>query len=207
MSTSDRDRWNTKYSQRTALNDVAPDSWLRDAVDTIMSSSPRIGRRALDVACGLGHNATWLAQQGWCVDGLDISRQGLHLAASTAERHGHNVNWVEADLDEWTPETDAYDLVVVFRFLDRVTVPRIVQTGLRPGGWLVYETFSAGQLLRPDSHIRNPDFVLAKGELEQMFPDFDVVDSHEDVLDDRTVERFLARRHVATSSMRTGDNS
>ena len=89
------------------------------------------GHAVLDVACGTGQNAIWLSQRGWQVDGVDVSETGLRLAARTAVANDAAANWIEADLDDWVPEANVYDLVVVFRFLDRVCVPRVVHTGLR----------------------------------------------------------------------------
>lgn len=196
MSTTDRERWNEKYSQREPVALIEPDGWLVEALAIINDSDGANDsqRQALDVACGLGHNAIWLAQQGWQVDAVDVSHAGLQLARQSATSHGCDVNWIEADLDDWMPQSSAFDLAVVFRFLDRATVPRVVRAAVRTAGWLVYETFSAAQLQRPDSHIRNPAFTLASGELQQLFPEFDVILQREDVLADRTVERFLAQR-------------
>ena len=194
MSDSDRDRWDSKYRDRAAPTAVAPDDWLVEAVGVINREGSTSPRRAVDVACGLGHNAIWLAQQGWQVDGIDVSREGLRLARTTAHAHDCDIKWIAADLDDWEPERDAYDLVLVFRFLDRISVPRVLSSGLRAGGWLVYETFSIAQLQRPDSHIQNPAFTLAAGELNQLFPECDAVVDRIDVLDDRTVCRFLARK-------------
>jgi tellurite methyltransferase len=196
MSTSDRDRWNEKYAQRKPVSNVEADEWLIEACGAIarLSSNEDSAKRAVDLACGLGHNSIWLAQQGWSVDGVDVSAEGLLLASQLAAPVDADVNWLEADLDDWMPEPDSYDLAVAFRFLDRETVPRVIAAGLRTGGWLIYETFAAGQLERPGSHIRNPAFTLAPGELPRLFPDFDVVDFREDDLEDRTVQRMLARR-------------
>jgi SAM-dependent methyltransferase len=196
MSTSDRERWNEKYSHRQPPSYIEADAWLIEAIELIEQSASVVqtGRRALDIACGLGHNAIWLAQRGWQVDGIDISNAGLQLARQSAETGKSEVNWIEADLDIWEPSEDLCDLAIVFRFLDRVHVPRVASTALRAGGWLIYETFSRAQLKRADTHIRNPVFTLAAGELPTLFPDFDVVIHREDVLGDRTVERFLARR-------------
>jgi len=196
MSMSDRERWNEKYSQREPPSDIEADVWLIEAIELIKQSTgvAQTDRRALDIACGLGHNAIWLAQQGWQVDGVDVSHAGLQLARQLAGTENCQVNWIEADLDDWQPSEDVSDLAIVFRFLDREHVPCVVSTALRAGGWLIYETFSRAQLQRADSHIRNPAFTLAAGELPTLFPDFDVVIHREDVLDDRTVERFLARR-------------
>ncbi|MDA0285595.1 MAG: class I SAM-dependent methyltransferase, partial [Planctomycetota bacterium] len=163
MATTDRDRWNAKYAQRTPEPVIVPDEWLIESCEMIAKSEnrPRSSQRACDIACGLGHNSLWLARQGWKVDGVDIAAEGLKLARQSASYGIAEVNWLEADLDEWLPTSDYYDLAIVFRFLDRVTIPQIINTGLRRGGWLVYETFAAGQLSRSDSHIRNPASALA----------------------------------------------
>lgn len=196
MSMRDRDRWNERHAKSEPLWIVEPDEWLVESLQLIETapSETKSRRRALDIACGLGHNAIWLAQQGWRVDAVDISANGLKLARQCAAANGVDVCWIEADLDDWTPSANEYDLAVVFRFIDRETVPRIVRTALRADGWLVYETFSAAQCGRSDNHIRNPAFTLAPGELSTLFPDFDVVAHREDALHDRTVERLLGRR-------------
>lgn len=196
MTTSDRERWDAKYSQREPASNIAADDWLIRSCNTIAESSTSdlTSRRAIDIACGLGHNSIWLARQGWTVDGVDVSSAGLNLARQSAEQAGCNANWLQADLDDWSPVPDSYDLAIVFRFLDRETVPRIINAGLRSGGWLIYETFAAGQLDRPDSHIRNPAFTLAPGELPALFRDFDVLDYQDNTLANRTVQQLLARR-------------
>ena len=196
MSTHDRDRWNEKYAKCQPQPAVQPDEWLVEAVRVIEATRGTMNfrRRALDLACGLGHNAIWLARQGWQTDAVDISTNGLNLARQSAAANDIQVHWIEADLDGWIPAAGEYDVVTVFRFLDRVTVPRVVRTAVRRGGWLIYETFSAAQCQRSDNHIRNPAFTLTPGELSTFFPDFDLVAHCEEVLDDRTVERFLGRR-------------
>jgi len=198
MSTHDRERWNEKYKNVEAQSLAQPDEWLVEAMRVIETTPDgAASKRVLDVACGLGHNAIWLAGQGWQIDGVDISKSGLEHARQSAEVKGVDVHWIEADLDTWNPARHEYDVVVVFRFLDRDTVPRVVQTALRPTGWLVYETFSAAQCQRSDNHIKNTNFTLAEGEFQTLFPQFDVVAHREDVLTDRTVERFLCRRRTS----------
>jgi tellurite methyltransferase len=198
MSMRDRERWEEKYAVCQRQSTVQPDDWLVEALRVIETtfSTAASPASALDVACGLGHNAIWLSQQGWSVDAVDISTTGLELAKISASASNAEPNWIEADLDQWQPRTDSYDLVVVFRFLDRTAVPRIVRTGLRPGGWLVYETFSHTELQRAEGHISNPSYTLAPGELAELFSDFDVVEYGEESLHDRSVVRFLARRQI-----------
>jgi SAM-dependent methyltransferase len=69
--------------------------------------------RALDLACGEGRNAVWLAERGWTVRGVDFSAVALAKAEKLAEARGVEVAWVQADLLEYEPEPAAYDLVVV----------------------------------------------------------------------------------------------
>ena len=70
--------------------------------------------KALDIACGEGRNAVWLAGRGWEVTGVDFSPVGLAKARRLAAEHGVDVDWVEADVVEWDPPVATFDLVVVF---------------------------------------------------------------------------------------------
>jgi 2-polyprenyl-3-methyl-5-hydroxy-6-metoxy-1,4-benzoquinol methylase len=186
MSLEDRLRWDAKYAAKTLPDRLAPDDWLIENV-----SGLRPGR-ALELACGMGQNTIWLAQQGWQVDAVDVSRTGLELAALLADRHDARVNWIVADLDRFTPEPRAYDLVLVFRFLERIALPRQIESALRPGGRLLYETFTTAHLSRPESRMRNPAFALAPGELPRLFPSLRVISYTECDLPDRSVARLAA---------------
>lgn len=188
MSLQDRDRWDAKYNGLQTRPAGPPDEWLRRHAGQL---SPG---RSLDLACGLGHNSIWLAQLGWGVDAVDISPIGLSVAAQIAELSGcTSVTWIAADLDTFRPDEAQYDLVIVFRFLDR-KLPPLVERSLRPGGLLVYETFSQAQLTREGSHIRSPQFTLAPGELPSLFPNLVVVETEEVELPDRSVSRLAARK-------------
>ncbi|MGQ0635234.1 MAG: class I SAM-dependent methyltransferase [Planctomycetaceae bacterium] len=187
MATDDRIRWDAKYAEKAVPQTPAPDFWLQAQVAHLPPG------RALELACGLAHNAIWLTQQGWRVDAVDVSPVGLELAARLARCQHADVRWICADLDEFTPEPFAYDLVLVFRFLDRDRLPAIVSGALRPGGRLIYESFTVAQLQRPDTHLHNPAFALKPGELQQMFPTLTVVSYAECELPDRSVARLVAQ--------------
>ena len=191
MATSDRDRWDTKYRSQSVPVLSLPDEWLIRHVQSLPPGN------ALDLACGLGHNAIWLAQQGWRVEAADISPVGLALAATLAERSGcPSVSWIAADLDFFEPRAASYDLMAIFRFLDRQRLPKMVERVLRPGGILIYETFSRGHLSRQDNHLKNPLFTLGPGELPTLFPGLTVIATEEIDLPDRCVARLAARKPV-----------
>ncbi len=188
MSSSDLERWNAKYALATNAICVAADDWLKEQLANVAAG------RALELACGLGHNAIWLAQEGWLVDAVDISGVGLARAAEFGRAVGVKVNWIAADLDEYVPEARAYDLVVVFRFLDSTRLPGIIESALRPGGVLVYETFTMAHLKRPDSRMKNPAFALTPGELPTLFPRCVSRLYAECSLPDRDVARLVAQK-------------
>jgi SAM-dependent methyltransferase len=97
--------------------------------------------RALDLACGEGRNAIWLAERGWKVTAVDFSRVAIEKARASAERAGVEVDFVCADLLGYESEPAAHDLVVVL-FLqlpadERRLVLSRASKALAPGGTLL----------------------------------------------------------------------
>ena len=132
MSEADRQRWDAKYAAGKYADRKHPSALLAAWVDRL----PR--GRALDVACGLGRNAIHLAAHGYAVDAMDISGIALAKARERAGARGVEVNWIETDLERPDIPRDAYDVIVVARFLDRPLIPRLIDA-LRPGGHVVYD--------------------------------------------------------------------
>jgi len=175
MAEADRLRWDSKYQALAgtpgALADAGPDPWLREHAVGLTPG------RAADLACGLGANARWLARQGWEVEALDISPRGLELAASLGSPAPGVVSWRVADLEDCHLPTRHFDLVCVFRFLDRRRFPRWIPELLRPGGRLIYQTFMTAPPGEPPAAAlpvpggpRNPAHLLTPGELRTLFP-------------------------------------
>jgi SAM-dependent methyltransferase len=115
--------------------------------------------RVLDLACGSGRHAIWLAAQGYTVDALDRDAAVMHAMVGLA-----NIQIHVADLEAATAYqfTQQYDGIVVSRYLYRPLLPQLAQI-LKPGGVLIYETFMLGNARygKPS----NPDFLLQPDEL------------------------------------------
>jgi len=188
MADADRQRWDAKYAIRSADAPLAPDAWLQELV------GPLSPGRAIDLACGAGDNALWLAQQGWQVDAVDISPVGLALANERARRAGVAITTIAADIDDYSPEPASYDLAIVFRFLERLHLPRLIVEALRPGGCLIYETFNRRHLLLPDVRMRDPAFALEPGELLRLYAKLEPLRSESCELENRSVDRLFARK-------------
>jgi SAM-dependent methyltransferase len=97
--------------------------------------------RALELACGSGTNAVWLAGQGWRTTAVDWSEVGLANGRAKADAAGVQVEWLRQDLLEWSPPARAYDLVaIVYLHLpedERRPVYAGAAAAVAPGGRLV----------------------------------------------------------------------
>jgi SAM-dependent methyltransferase len=69
--------------------------------------------RALDLGCGSGRHAVWLAERGWQVRAVDFSREALRQARERAAQLGVEVDWIEADLVTYEPPGASFDLVLI----------------------------------------------------------------------------------------------
>jgi tellurite methyltransferase len=182
MSQKDRRRWDEKWSD-SAGEHYDPHPLL------LQYRSLLSGGRALDMACGKGQNAIWLARQGYRVLGVDISPVALSMSRSEAVDQGlsNQLQFEAVDLDRWQLPALSYDLICIFRFLDRRHFPAIV-AGLRPGGLLFCATRHVGLLHRcPEA---NKSFLLKRGELAEAFASLQVL---HDLEKDEDAE-FIARK-------------
>ena len=142
--------------------DPLPAQFLKDHVHLLPAG------HVLDVACGRGRNALFLAAQGYTVDAIDRDEQALAETAATAVQRGLTSVAVRAvDLEDpaGPPDIPAarYDVVLVFFYLYRPLFPALLRA-LKPGGVLVCETFLIDNHLRR-GHPRRPEFCLAHNEL------------------------------------------
>ncbi|MCP4664977.1 MAG: methyltransferase domain-containing protein [Deltaproteobacteria bacterium] len=126
--------------------------------------------RVLDVAMGHGRNALYLAEQGFEVEGVDISSEAVGSALEAARTSGVELGAHVADLEDgFQIDKGAYDVIICFHYLHRPLIPQI-KDGLRIGGMVVYETFIVEQA--KFGKPKNPDHLLKHNELLHMFRDF-----------------------------------
>ena len=102
-----RERWNRRYASGDTHGTAVPNQFLVEEVSHLAPGA------ALDLACGAGRNAVWLAERGWRVTAVDFSDVALDIGRALAEARGVTVEWIEADVLAWTPPARAFDLVCV----------------------------------------------------------------------------------------------
>lgn len=164
MPHPDAQRWNARYlAERERWLEQSPRQLLVDYAHLL----PKEGL-ALDAAAGVASNGLYLAVHGLHVIALDISEYGLRLARARARQRSLLLDTAVLDLAQlWLPP-DHFDVILNFHFLERSTFDQY-RRALRPGGWLIFETF-----LRYDEAIENPEYFLKPGELCLAFKDFEI---------------------------------
>jgi SAM-dependent methyltransferase len=146
--------WDERYASAEQLWSGAPNQALVDAAAT------RDVGRAVDVGCGEGADAVWLAQQGWGVTALDVSGVALERAGRHAQEAGVSVTWVHAGLVDAGIARESFDLVSAqFPVLERTpgrVAERILIDAVAPGGALVVVHHADFQADDPHHHGFNP---------------------------------------------------
>ena len=160
-----------------------PSAWVQRFAGLI-----KPGGRVLDVACGSGRHALWLAAQGFAVTGVDRNAEALQGLPAGIEA-------VQADLEgaPWPLPGRVFDAIVVTNYLWRPLWPDLL-AALAPGGVLVFETFAQGQ--QRYGKPSRPDFLLQPGELLQVCAGLRVVAFEDGLATDpaRCLQRIAAVR-------------
>jgi tellurite methyltransferase len=167
---------------------MEPTRWLIDHEHLI----PRHGD-AVDVAGGRGRNALWLAAHGLRTTLLDRDAAALAVARQHAESAGLSLDTQVVDLETGAAvlPVAAYDVVVVVHYLHRPLVPQL-KAALRPGGVLVYETFTRDQAAR--GKPTNPAFLLQPGELRELVQPLEILVEREGEFEGKMLASVIARR-------------
>ena len=173
MSSAEREKWDARYRDGAYEYRTHPTALLAEWL-------PRLPRgRALDVACGAGRNALYLAANGFAVSALDISTVAIARGRRDAAERGLDVEWLCADLDEDLEKAlpdGGFDLIVWVRYVHRTLMPPLVAR-LNVGGALLCEQhlMTAAPVAGPTS----AGFRLAPGELQHAAHPLQVLHAYE----------------------------
>lgn len=128
---------------------------------------------ALDIACGNGRNAKFLAQKGFICECIDISQVAISNLSGVK-----NLISIQADLDTYKIKAQNYEVILDFYFLNRRLFSEI-KKGLKVGGIFLIETFIEDNNFMNDI---SPKRVLKKGELQENFSNFEILHMKEKVV-------------------------
>ena len=162
MTTSISEKWNRIY---TATTEFPPPARVLSENDYLLPASGL----ALDLACGLGGNALYLAEKGLQVQAWDISQVAIDKVRKKSQQLGLRnleariMNAESLDWRQWQ-----FDVIIVSRFLVRSLCPMIA-AAVKPGGLLFYQTFVREKIAEVGPS--NPDYLLKENELLHLFPE------------------------------------
>jgi SAM-dependent methyltransferase len=182
--------WDLKYEQGlTSLTEADP-FFIFAYRRFVHQSFPHAGV-ALDLACGLGRHALWLASRSWQVSGVDISDVAIGKLNHAALKLSVNLDLFVGDASEYKFGSTRFDLIVLFYHTDRNLFPKLVSV-LNPGGLLIcklslrWHTEATLKAARTDPLNRN--------ELPLLFPELHVLYHRERPIRDRGVVEFAGRK-------------
>lgn len=132
---NDRAEWDERYAGAEQIWSGRPNTAL------VAETTGLTPGRALDVGCGEGADAVWLAARGWDVTALDVSQVALDRAARQAEAAGVRVRWVAGGLTDAAPAAGGFDLVTAMYPALRRTADdaaeHVLIDAVAPGGVLL----------------------------------------------------------------------
>jgi SAM-dependent methyltransferase len=163
-----REDWDRRYAAVENLWAARPNRFLVAEVGDLEPG------RALDLACGEGQNAIWLASLGWEVTGVDYSEVAIAKARARAERDGVQVGFVCADLVEYESAVAQFELVIVL-FLHIPTSERRgalarAAAALAPGGTFVFIGHDRANLTDGVGGPSDPELLCTADEIASELP-------------------------------------
>jgi len=167
-----REHWDRKYAETDLLWSATPN---RSLVAEVADLTPG---RALDLACGEGRNTVWLAERGWKVTGVDFSEVAIAKARERAARELLNVDFVCADLLEYEPEPNAFDLVLVLYLQvpasERVRVLDRAVSALGIGGTFLLVGHDLTNIADGVGGPSDPDLLYTPDEIAAELPGLEI---------------------------------
>lgn len=188
--------WDQRYDTDEYIFGRTPNRFLTEEGGRLLP-----GARVLDLACGEGRNAVWLAGRGCRVTGLDIAPKAIAKARLLAADVGVEVDWHLGDVRGWGWAPDAFDAVIsiFIQFASPAERTRLfdgIHETLVPGGLFLLQGYTPRQLEFRTGGPGNLDHLYTREMLEKALARFEllVVREHEDILSEGT-------KHVGRSAL------
>ena len=151
--------WNKRYADDELVWTIRPNRFLVAEVEGMKPG------RALDLACGEGRHAIWLAGLFWDVRAVDFSDVAIAKGRELAERHAVQVEWEVADLNGYVPEPESDDLVIVFYLQvpagQRTPILRRAASAVSPGGTFLLVAHHSRNLEHGHGGPKSPDVLYS----------------------------------------------
>ena len=165
---SDQKRWDERFRKKEFAFGKEANPFLKRHIALLPKG------KALDIATGEGRNAIFLAQNGFDVEAVDISKMGLRKARKLAKEMGVKIRTFDVDLDTYQIKKGQYDLIANFYFLKRSLIPKI-KKGLKKGGRVIFETYVLEHRNLGTGGPKETKYFLKPNELLRLFDGFRIL--------------------------------
>ncbi|MBI4965542.1 MAG: class I SAM-dependent methyltransferase [Desulfomonile tiedjei] len=180
----DRERWDKRHLEERSTAPT-PDPWLVEHAGMLESG------QCLDLACGRGGNALFVAERRYTVHAVDISLTALSDLQTEANRRNLDVQCIVMDLDYCSLPAGPYDLVLVFYFFE----PRLmgaIKDCLKPGGLIIYATYNHRHTsVKPGFNVA---YLVPPTGLVPYFPHFEILLNEPYAGENGNITRMIGRK-------------
>jgi SAM-dependent methyltransferase len=183
VSQADGDKWDARYREGAYATRKHPSALLAEWLPKLAFRHAH--PRAIDVGCGTGRNAIYLARQGWQVDAVDISEVALDLLTETAAAENLPITCIQMDLERAVGRptelftANWYDLVLMVRYTNLPLIDTL-KGALKAGGYLIVEEhlLTEADVIGP----RDPKFCVAPDVLREAAAGLDIIAYREGIV-------------------------
>jgi SAM-dependent methyltransferase len=169
---SKRDLWNERYANKELVWSAGPNKLFAEEVKDLPAA------KSIDIACGEGRNALWLAEQGWDSTGIDFSDEGIDKGRQIAAKRGLDVHWIAEDASTYALPKNEFDLVaVLYLHTEHDEMQAWLQNALnavKPSGTFIYIGHDPSNIEHGVGGPQNPDFLPSAEVFTQCMTGFDV---------------------------------
>ncbi len=169
---SKRELWNERYASKDLIWSAGPNKLFAEQVKDLQPG------KSIDIACGEGRNAIWLAEQGWDSTGIDFSEVGIDKARQIARKRNVAVNWIAGDVSNSALEEEAYDLVAVLYLHTSLEernkwLPNVLKA-VKPSGTFIYIGHDPSNIEQGVGGPQDIALLPSVTEFTDAMPDFDI---------------------------------
>jgi 2-polyprenyl-3-methyl-5-hydroxy-6-metoxy-1,4-benzoquinol methylase len=174
--------WDERYSKEDYAYGTEPNNYLKEQLQTLPAGS------ILFPAEGEGRNAVYAAKLGWNVVAFDISAAGKKKAMTLAEAEGVSIDYQVGSLESLKYEAQQFDaLALIYAHFPadlKSRYHKLLDTYVRPGGWIVFEAFSKSHLAynSRNEQVGGPkdvNVLFSVEEVQADFPNYEIIQLEE----------------------------
>jgi SAM-dependent methyltransferase len=180
----ERERWNTVFKTHQYVFGKEPIEFLKDHLQMLP-----IGR-SLVIPLEEGRNAVFLARNGFSVAGVDFSEIAIQKANRLARENKVKITSINADLNHYVIDKEAYDVIVDIDF-HRPRLVQQIKQGLKKGGFVVYQASIVSPGKAPSGSHQDQ---LLPGQLKEAFRDFQILIYQETSEGDSRLASMIAKK-------------